>query len=248
MFLLSEDLEQLEVMIRKVGNVRLITIDPITAYMGSKIDSHRATDVRGQLGPLADLAERADVALSAITHPPKHSSQRAIDHFIGSQAFIAAARIGHMAIEEVEEDEHGHRSPTGRSLFTNPKNNLSRKMPTLAYRIAEKQLDGGIVAACVSWEDIVDITADQAIAATMPAKKSKTENVIEFLLDILAIRPAPFEIIEQRATAHGFSKDQLKYAKQKIDVVAFKEKTFQGRWFWALPEHAPQTGEDGIEL
>jgi DNA polymerase I-like protein with 3'-5' exonuclease and polymerase domains len=246
MFLLSEDIEQLEVMIRKVGNVWLITIDPITAYMGGKIDSHRATDVRGQLGPLADLAERADVALSAITHPPKHSSQRAIDHFIGSQAFIAAARIGHLAIEEVEEDEH--RSPTGRSLFTNPKNNLSRKMPTLAYRIAEKELDGGIKAAHVIWEDIVDITADQAIAASTPAKKSKTENVVEFLLDILASSRVPFEIIEQRGIAHGFSKRQLDYAKQKIDIVTFKEKAFQGRWFWSLPEHAPQTAEDGTEL
>jgi hypothetical protein len=153
-----------------------------------------------------------------------------------------------MAIEEVEEDEHGHRHPTGRSLFTNPKNNVSRKMPTLAYRIDEKQLDGGIKAAYVIWEDIVDITADQAIAATAPAKKTKSENVVEFLLDILAARPVPLEIIEQRAAAHGFSKDQLRYARQKIDIVTFKEKTFQGRGFWSLPEHAPQTGEDGVEL
>jgi hypothetical protein len=57
MFLLNEDLEELERMIRHIGDVRLITIDPITAYMGGKVDSHRATDVRGQLGPLADLAE-----------------------------------------------------------------------------------------------------------------------------------------------------------------------------------------------
>jgi len=127
MFLLSEDLEELEHMIAKTGDVRLITIDPITAYMGGKLDSHRATDVRGQLGPLAELAERMDVALSAITHPPKHATQRAIDHFIGSQAFIAAARIGHMTIEEVSEDEYGNKTPTGRGLFTNPKNNVSER-------------------------------------------------------------------------------------------------------------------------
>jgi hypothetical protein len=126
MFLLNEDLEELERMIKDTGDVGLLTIDPITAYMGGKVDSHRATDVRGQLGPLADLAERMNVALSAITHPPKQSTHRAIDHFIGSQAFIAAARVGHMAIEEVDEDEHGHRNPTGRSLFANPKNNVSR--------------------------------------------------------------------------------------------------------------------------
>jgi putative DNA primase/helicase len=248
MFLLSEDLEELERMIVKTGDVRLITIDPITAYMGGKLDSHRATDVRGQLGPLADLAERLDVALSAITHPPKHATQRAIDHFIGSQAFIAAARIGHMAIEEISEDEHGNKMPTGRSLFTNPKNNVSRKMSTLAYRIVEKPLDGGIKAACVTWEEIVDITADQAIAATAPNKNRDKSGAQVFLFTILANGPVAVKLIEERAGAHGFSKDQLKRAKQKFEIVAFREKgKFDGGWFWALPQHAPdETTEDPL--
>jgi DNA polymerase I-like protein with 3'-5' exonuclease and polymerase domains len=70
MFLLNEDLEQLEQMIKKIGDVWLTTMDPITAYMGGKIDSHRATDVRGQLGPLADLAERTNIACRrSPTHP-----------------------------------------------------------------------------------------------------------------------------------------------------------------------------------
>jgi DNA polymerase len=242
MFLLGEDLEELERMVNQVGDVRLITIDPITAYMGGKVDSHRATDVRGQLGPLADLAERMDVALSAITHPPKHSSQRAIDHFIGSQAFIAAARIGHMAIEEMDEDEHGNRGPTGRSLFTNPKNNVSRKMATLAYRVAEKQLDGGIKAPYVVWEEVVDITADQAVAAATPTKKTQAGGVVMFLLNTLANGPVPVAIIEERAAACGLSKDQLDRAKKKMGIVAFKQKgTLEGQWFWALPQHAPRT-------
>jgi DNA polymerase bacteriophage-type len=245
MFLLSEDLEELERMIGKVGDVRLITIDPITAYMGHKLDSHRATDVRGQLGPLADLAELMDVALSAITHPPKHTSQRAIDHFIGSQAFIAAARIGHMTVEEVSEDEHGNRTPTGRSLFTNPKNNVSRKMSTLAYRIEEKAIEGGIKAACVTWEEIVDITADQAIAATAPSKNKDASGIQIFLFTILANGPVAVKLIEERAGAHGFSKDQLKRAKQKLEIVAFRERgKFDGGWFWALPQHAPTNNDD----
>src|SRR5262249_43371470 len=216
MFLLNEDLEELEHAIKDTGDVRLITIDPITAYMGSgkHFDSHRTTDVRGQLGPLADLAERLDVALSAITHPPKHSSQRAIDHFIGSQAFIAAARIGHMAIEEIEEDEQGHHAATGRMLFTNAKNNVSRKMPTLAYGVTEKDIDGGVKAACVIWEEIVDITADQAVAAAMPSKSKPTGNARMFLFDSLANGPVLKKDIEERGAARGFSYDQLKPAKK----------------------------------
>jgi hypothetical protein len=228
-------------MIKDIGDVRLITIDPITAYMGGKVDSHRATDVRGQLGPLADLAERMDVALSAITHPAKHSTQRAIDHFIGSQAFIAAARIGHMAIEEVDENAQGQRLPTGRALFTNAKNNVSRKMPTLAYRVTEKQLDGGITAACVTWEEIVDITADQAIMAASPAKaRDQQSGPVMTLMNLLANGPVPTKTIEERGIACGFSVDQLKRAKRKMGVVRFKETgKIDGQWFWALPEHAP---------
>jgi putative DNA primase/helicase len=238
MFLLGEDLDELERMIVKTGDVRLITIDPITAYLGGKIDSHRATDVRGQLGPLADLAERMDVALSAITHPPKHSTQRAIDHFIGSQAFIAAARIGHLAIEEVDDDK----VPTGRALFANVKNNVNRKMSTLAYRVVEKPLDDGIKTACVAWEEIVDITADQAIAAAAPAHKERGQqsDVIVFLMNLLASGPMEIKIIEDKATERGFSRDQLHRAKRKIGVVAFKQAgTIEGHWFWALTQHAP---------
>jgi hypothetical protein len=118
MFLLAEDLAELEEAIAEVGDVGLVTIDPITAYMGGKIDSHRATDVRSQLGPLKDFAERIGIGMSAITHPAKNAGARALDHFMGSQAFIAAARMGHLCVDEIEQDASGNRRPTGRMLYT----------------------------------------------------------------------------------------------------------------------------------
>src|ERR1700730_71968 len=86
MFLLGEDLAKLEDAVEKIGDVGLICIDPITAYMGGKLDSHRATDVRNQLGPLKDFAERLHIGLSAVTHPAKNAGARALDHYLGSQA------------------------------------------------------------------------------------------------------------------------------------------------------------------
>ena len=243
MFLLSEDLEVLEKVIADLGDVRLVTIDPITAYMGGKLDSHRATDVRNQLGPLAELSERLDVAFSAITHPAKNAGQRAIDHFIGSQAFIAAARIGHLCVDEMDDTENGRREPTGRILFTNPKNNPHPKMPSIAYRISQAtagtdaKTGEEIGAACVVWEEIVELTADQALAAATPSKDKS--GVVAFLLDILANGQVPRGVIEERAIAHGYGSDQLHRAKRKLGIIAFREAVFQGRWFWALPQHAP---------
>jgi hypothetical protein len=144
LFLLSEDLAVLEQLIHDWGDVGLVTIDPITAYMGhaKHFDSHRATDVRSQLSPLKVLAERTGVPISAVTHPPKNVGQRALDHFIGSQAFIAAARLGHLCVEEVEDDtEHNGKQPSGRYLFTDAKPSIKARQPTLAYRIGVAETD-----------------------------------------------------------------------------------------------------------
>jgi DNA polymerase bacteriophage-type len=250
MFLLAEDVEILAKAIADVGDVGLVTIDPITAYMGGKVDSHRTTDVRNQLGPLADLAERTNVAFSAITHPAKNPGQRAIDHFIGSQAFVAVARIGHLCVDEMDENESGQREPTGRVLFANAKNNVHVMMPSLAYHISQgvvgtdQQTGADILTSSVEWDEVVDMTADQALAAVAPTKdKSQQSGAVGFLLDVLANGPVPVKIIEERAAARGFSKDQQKRAKQKMCVVAFKEGLVDGRWIWALPQHAPQAAE-----
>jgi hypothetical protein len=137
LFLVAEDLDKLEVASRDLGDVKLITIDPITAFMGSGrgFDSHRATDVRSQLAPLKDFAERLDVCVIGVTHPPKGASARAaLDSFIGSQAFIATARVGKYLVEELgEADGHGFRRPTGRVLFTTPK--ATRKNKRIELRV-----------------------------------------------------------------------------------------------------------------
>jgi hypothetical protein len=136
-FLLSEDLGKLEKLVAKMGNVGLVTLEPITAYMG-KTNSSQATDVRSQLGPLKDFSEQTNVAVSTVTHPAKNPGPRAIDHFIGSQAFIAAGRIGHACFEEIRPEDGTDEGckPTGRVLFTHVKHNPSEKKPTLAYRQA----------------------------------------------------------------------------------------------------------------
>lgn len=233
MFLLGEDIETLALVIRDVGNVGLVTLDPITAFMG-KLDSHRTTDVRDQLGPLAALAERTQVAVSAITHPPKAAGQRAIDHFIGSQAFIAAARIGHLCAQEIENERS-----TGRVLFTNPKNNPHMAMPTLAYRIQslvvgqDPETNENIVPPFVVWEGVVPINADQAVAAAhtggRPGRKNEAK---EFLERVLANGPVAVKRIEEEAAAHGLSKDQLRRAKAELSIKVWKDGA--GPWVWGL--------------
>ena len=232
-FLLAEDLEALERGMATIGDVMLITIDPITAYMG-KVDSHKVTDVRSQLGPLKDFAERNDVAVSTITHPAKNAGSRAIDQFIGSQAFIAAGRIGHACFKEVDEEKQ----ETGRILFCHAKHNPSIEMPTLAFRIEEKTVQPFITAPRVVWDTgTVDISADDALAAGAPAKRGdKPDEVVQFLGELLCAnkKPIPVQEIMAAAAQRGFSEWQVKNAKEKLAVKSAKND-FGAGWTWQMP-------------
>ena len=261
MFLLGEDLDELERNISKVGDVGLVTIDPITAYMVG-IDSYKASDVRGQLAPLQDLAERMNVTFSTITHPPKSRSNRGIDQFIGSQAFIAACRIGHVAIEEFVDGD-----PTGRILFTNPKNNPHARMPTLAYRVAELVVGQGqttgeeIVGSHIVWDaDPVDTTADQALAAAAGRRGdgggegTAKDEAVDFLRRALADGPVPAKEIQCQAVEAcllgstspiGDSKP-FRAARQVLGVASGKAGMEDG-WVWALPK-APSDAEDAPRI
>jgi putative DNA primase/helicase len=253
LFLLGEDLEALEQLINDWGDVGLVTIDPITAYMGhaKHFDSHRATDVRSQLSPLKVLAERTGIAISAVTHPPKNVGQRALDHFISSQAFIAAARLAHLCIEEMTEDaEGGSRQPSGRYLFTDVKPSIKAKQPTLVYRIdvvqtpyCDPDTDEPIEAPVIRWEGESALSADEAIAASRPGK-ARAPNARDFLLDILAGGKVLQQTIIERGALKGFSYKQLWRAKDALGVADVREKGVKsGPSYWVLPQHAELDSE-----
>jgi putative DNA primase/helicase len=249
-FLLAEDLHELERAAIEIGNVGLITIDPITAYMGGKMDSHKATEVRSQLGPLKDLAERLNTSVSTLTHPAKNAGQRALDQFIGSQAFIAACRIGHLCVEERREDVNGVQVPTGRVLFTTVRNAAGLKKPTLAFRkvVVEAGRTGeglerqAIMAPKVIWDGVVDITADAAVGAAAGSggqgHKGEQPKVQRFLRDLLADgKPVTVKEVEAAAAKHGFTTDQLRTARQRLGIVPFKEPgVMGGGWLWQLDQ------------
>jgi hypothetical protein len=242
-----------------------VIIDPITAFMGhdKNFDSHRVSDVRSQLHPLSRLAEKLDVPFGLVTHPPKNASARTVlDNYIGSQAFIAAARVGHYFVEELgEEDDRGFRRPTGRIFFITPKTSHSDRAlaRTLAFRIeavpigwnAAKERE--IRAPRIVWEtEPIDLTADEAVQANkftpLDRRKARSVSVKEFLRDILAAGPVARNTVVERGAEKGFSLRQLQAALKAIDGKTFKALGDQPTpWFWCLPEHKPTGAENGDE-
>ena len=89
-FSLETDLVALQDAAVSLGDVWLIVIDPISAYLGNT-DSHVNAKVRGLLAPLAQLASSLQTAVVAVDHLNK-SNLPALYRPGGSIAFVAAAR------------------------------------------------------------------------------------------------------------------------------------------------------------
>ena len=185
---LAEDLERLSALVDERGDVRLVIIDPISAYMGGKTtaDTYKNTEVRAVLAPLAEWAARHHLAVLFVSHFNKSGAGRALSRLTDSLAFGALARCGWLVI--AEENETGR---TGRKLFLSGKNNLAADVGGLAYVIEERTVqseDVVIRAPFIKWEGPVTVTADEALAAA-GGKPTAVDLATTFLEDFLATVP-----------------------------------------------------------
>lgn len=237
-FLIGEHLRQLERLIDQTEDVGLITIDPISAFVGSKIDSHNNSDVRGLLAPLWKLAADYGVAVVLITHLNKGAGGKAIYRTMGSLAFTAAARAVWLVTRDKEDPK--------RILMLNAGMNLARCPGGLAYTIEDR--DGLPVLA---WESgPVEMGADDALAEQKDGEqKSATEQAQEFIREQLQAGPMPSKDLDAAADAVGIAKRTLARTKVKLGVKA-KQQRADGKvaaWIVCLGEWPDQDalGEGG---
>jgi putative DNA primase/helicase len=229
-FDLTQDIERLELLIDQIGDVVLVGIDPVSAYMGKpgKLDSHRNSDIRATLMPLHEMAARKGVAIIGIDHLNKSSGTQAMLRVVGSIALVGAPRSVYLIVRDEDDEE--------RRLFLPVKNNLAKIRTGLAFKVIEKLAPAPVfeMYPAISWEpQPVMKTADEALAIKPDGRASEAMQQAKSLLEeMIGWGPCKQRDIEQRAAAKGISEKSLRNAKKALYV---RSERASGHWWWLLP-------------
>jgi putative DNA primase/helicase len=246
-FSLVNDLEKLRQKIAEVGNVVLILIDPISAYLGvGEVDSFRDADVRAVLTPLKELAEELRVAVIAIMHFNKKADVlNMMLRICNSIAFAAASRHAFGIVDDPDN---------ARKLMVRGKNNLARKDDrALAFRFDEREVGKDrrnskpIRAPFIVFEPgYVDITATEALQAVNSNKSpGARDEAKEFLRMLLTAGPVTQEDVKDAAEAHNIAWRTLRRAAKDLGLIFYKDRSSStGKWFWKLPPEADDDLDD----
>jgi putative DNA primase/helicase len=226
---LLEDMDILEDMIKEKGNIGLIILDPITAYMGT-LNGNNNTEVRYFMNPLKELAEKYELAILGISHFNKGEDMSAINRTLGSVAFVAAARsVWAVFTNPADEDSR---------LLLPVKGNLGKNPKGLEYRLVDVNVDtvnGDIDSVKCEFDRLpLEKTADEAFVDEKKKQRAPVKHSVKkWLKDVLKEGSVDVKVIESRAVQENINTRTLRRAKEEMGVRSKKEGK---KWVWMLGE------------
>lgn len=219
-FSLETDIVALQDAVASLDDVRLIVLDPISAYLG-RTDSHVNAKVRGLLAPLVELSQSLRVAVIAVDHLSK-SNRPAIYRPNGSIGFTAASRAVWLFAKSPDD--------LTQRLMLPGKMNLAPDQTGLSYTLKEER--PGVVA--VIWGEAVRSSADAVLQPEAVEERSERLEAMDWLRELLAEGPVSQKQIQKDAKGAGFAWRTVRRAKDALGIVSDKEG-FKGGWHWRLP-------------
>ncbi|MFT4188709.1 MAG: AAA family ATPase [Aeromicrobium sp.] len=237
---LPSDLALLEQTIT-AHEVALVVVDPLVSAVNVK-DTHKESDVRTALDPLARLADRTGAVVLGIGHFNKAGGTDAANLITGSGAFKNVPRsVFGFARDESSDDD--------RRIITQVKNSLGRSdLPSLAYRI-----EGATVTTpkgptetgrlVMLGESAVTVAEALRNAGTDPEERDDRRDaaawVVDYLVECGGEAPSK-DVYRAGQAAGGWSKDQLKRAKGRL--VESRKSGMGSGWVWTLVDRETSEG------
>lgn len=232
---LPGDIPKIRQTVKQLG-AAVVIIDPLMAYLGGDVNSHRDQDVRRALAPLARMAEETGAAVLLVRHNTKGGGSNALYRGGGSIGIIGAARLGFTFARDPEDE--------GRVIVACTKANITAMPASLAYRLVDCPDHG---CARVEWHDgPVAYTAEDLLAASQESAEDRADrnDAAEWLRAYLIDNGGEAEAADvfKAGEKVGFQKHTLQRARKRVGVRSEKA-AFDAGWMWRLEDDSGPEGD-----
>jgi putative DNA primase/helicase len=214
-----------------IPDLRLMLIDPVVSAVAG--DSHKNSEVRRGLQPLADFGEATNATVLGITYLSKNTTGNdPVDRVAGSLAFGAVPRVVMVTAKPLKQDQ--------RRRLVRAKSNIGPDGGGFEYDLIQEPPPGwNFAAQRAVWRSPLEGTARDLLNQVelpeddgRPAPRKTMAS--GFLQNVLAHGAMPTKQIEEAAEAAGISRATLRRAANELGIITDKSG-YQGEWSWRMP-------------
>lgn len=232
----STDLPHLEAELERIGNVRLLVVDPVVSAVSGDGNSNNV--VRRSLQSLVDLAAKCRCAVLGISHFSKGGAGNdPAQRVVGSIAFAAVARVVLVAAKVKQEDGEDRR------ILARSKSNIGPDDGGVRYDLRQIEALPGIYASRVEWMEQVEGSARELLADAAEQPETSRDGASDFLLNLLQGGPIPSATVKSKATTAGHAWRTVERASKDLEIEKRKHG-MDGGWYWSLPKTATKNAKN----
>lgn len=209
----------------KAMGIKLVTIDPITSYLGGRFNPSSDPDVRHLLDLLSQIATEASCTFLVTRHYRKSTEGTPLDRIGGSAAWGHFPRTVLACGFDPDDPE--------RRVMAVAKCMTGKPPPSLRYECLETNDTVKLVLG-----ETTSITArDMGVSSLAPPERDALADAEEFLLNALGDGPQPCNDLKGFAMRNMISEATLRRAKKKMSVTSKLIVSAGDRYqVWALPD------------
>ena len=200
----------------------LLILDPLLAFTGAK-DTHKSSDVRAVLAPLAAVADATGCVILGVMHLNKKSGEFTSIYRITSSGDFAAAARSVQVVGKHPDDENLR-------VLASVKMNLSADPPSIQYGFTA---DGHF-----SWYGQTALAAEDILQSSSAGEKTAIETAKDFINELLEHEGKPSRDVLEAARENDIAEKTLRRAAKDIGVNIEQRhqlgKKGAAAWFWSL--------------
>ncbi len=230
----AQDMPKLYEKAAKIGEVKLIIVDPIVSVVA--FDSHKNAEVRRALQSLVALGEQLKAVILGISHFSKGTmGHDPLERVTGSIAFSALPRVVLVTAKVTDPQGNAQR------VLARAKSNHGPDGGGYYYGIEQIELPQypDVFSSQVVWGKAIEGNARAILSQSYDedtCEHSMLSEAVHFLEILLADGPVSKQEVDTQARAAGFTNITLRRAKTALGIEAVHDGYGKGSiWKWALP-------------